>query len=431
MKSALVKVLAILLAALLPVCGASCEGQDGDLYICRLLDNGSVMITGYRGTETDLVFPETIDGRTVTGLSGSFCMNSPAVSDLRSVAIPDTLTVVEPGAFQFARHLAEIRLSESHPVLSFSDGVLYNREKQSILLYLQCNTAGHFDVPDGVHEFEDKAFFRSKLVSLTLPASMERIGRECFDQCIFLKEITLSDGLKSIGTEAFANCDRLQQLVIPAGVTDIEEAAFMDNKLQAFRVDPANPVFTVSDGALVNVRDGVLIAWPVKAGAETCTVPDTVKRIGRFAFYRAHGLTGVLLPDSLLEIGRGAFSSCNHLTAVDLPDSVILLEGGAFEGNSDAESLHIPAGLAEITDNFNGMGITSLEIPETVQSIQGSFRSLPNLTKVTVPAGVRILGGNSFAFCKNLASVTLPAGIDRSGCSFMGCADTLAISEEP
>ena len=80
MKSALVKVLAILLAALLPVCGASCEGQDGDLYICRLLDNGSVMITGYRGTEADLVFPETIGGRTVTGLSGSFCMNSPATA---------------------------------------------------------------------------------------------------------------------------------------------------------------------------------------------------------------------------------------------------------------------------------------------------------------------------------------------------------------
>ena len=430
MKSVLFHVL-LLLAALIVLCSTGLAEDGNDLFEYKLLDNDTVMITGYKGSETNLVFPDAIDGHPVTGVSRSFGYNTPSVKNLRIIEIPDTITAIEPGAFFFAEYLTEFHISENHPTMAFSDGVLYNTEKQSIMLFLQSNTAEHFNVPDGIREIEDKAFIRARLVSVSLPASMERIGCESFDQCSFLTDVSLAEGLQSIGADAFDNCDRLKQITIPASVTDIEEAAFTDNRLREIRVAEGNPVFTVSEGALVNTRDGVLIAWPAKSEAESCVVPQGVTRIGRFAFYRSHYLKQITLPDGLLEIGHGAFVSCDHLTAVDLPDSVILLESSAFEGNSDVKRLHISSGLKEIINNFDGIGISELEIPETVVSIENSFKSLKNLQEVIIPGNVERLTGNAFAFCKKLTNITLPAGITDIGCTFIGCDKNLIIRVEP
>ncbi len=419
---------AALCLALLLCAGASAE-SDG-LFEYTVLEDGNAMITGYRGSETDLVIPETVGGHPVTGLGNSFDVHTAAVKDIRTITVPETMAVIEPGALQFAGYLTEIRTVGEHPALSFSDGALYNTREQSLLLYLQSNTAEHFDVPEGIREIGDDAFYRARLVSVSLPGSVERIGRECFYQCTQLSDVSLHEGLKTIDSDAFTNCDRLRRIRIPASVTDIAEGAFIDAHLKEFEVDPENPVFTVSDGALINTRDGVLVAFPHFSEAESCVIPEGVTRIGSFAFYRCHNLKEITFPDGLLEIGRGAFLSCNHLAAINLPDSVVLLEDNAFGGNSAASSLHLPAGLTEIKNNFDDLAVSGLEIPETVTVIERSFTSLPNLTEVTVPGSVKVIGSNSFAFCKRLAAVTIPSGTEEIRTSFAGCAKTLVIRVE-
>ena len=412
------------------LCGGA-FADSGGLFEYRTLEDGSVMITGYKGSDADLVFPETLDGKPVSALGRSFDIKTVSVKNIRSITVPNTMTTIEPGAFQFAEFLTEFRIAEDHPVLAFEDGVLYNRKDGILLLYLKSNTAEHFDVPDGIREIGELAFFRSRLVSVHIPGSVERIGKESFYQCTALTDAALSEGLKSIETDAFTNCDRLNRIVIPASVTEIGESVFTDSRLREFAVAEGNPVFTVSGGALINTRDGVLIAYPTNAEAESCVIPEGVTRIGSFAFYRAHHLKQVTFPDGLLEIGRGAFLSCDHLTAIDLPDSVVRLEDSAVGGNSDAETLHLPAGLTEIVDNFDDLAVTWLEIPESVTRIEGSFISLRNLTGVTIPGSVQTIGARSFTFCKNLACIVLPAGVTEIRSRFTGCAGTLVIRVEP
>ena len=421
----------IFLAVLLFLSGVSfAEGGSGFDY--RVLDDGNAMITGYRGSGPEIVFPESIDGYTVSGLGESFGTITASIKNIKSITVPDTMTLIEPGALRFAEYLAEINVSENHPSLVFRDGVLYDRKTQSLLLYLQTNREEQFEVPEGIREIADNAFVRARrLKSVSLPGSVERIGRESFYQCTALEEISLSEGLKTIDADAFTNSDRLRTVEIPASVTDIAESAFTDAHLKEIRVNPDNPVFTVSDGALINIRDEVLLAFPQYSEAKSCTVPEGVNRIGSLAFYRCHNLKQIILPDGLLEIGHGAFLSCNHLTAMDIPDSVTTLEDDAFSENSDLEELHIPAGLTEIVNNFGGSAVSKLEIPETVTVIERSFYALPNLTEVVIPDSVILISNNSFAFCKILASVTIPAGVAEIRCDFIGCADSLVIRVEP
>lgn len=429
MTSRLFRIPVLFTAALLILCIAA-FAEAGSLFDCRLLDDGSVMITGYRGSDPELVFPETIDGRTVSGVSEAFGTKTAYVKGIRKITIPDSVTEIEPGALRFAEYLTEISVPEDHPVLAFEDGVLYDRKEQRLLLYLQTNIAEHFDVPEGIRVIEDKAFVRARLHSVSLPGSVERIGRESFYQCTWMEEITLSEGLKTIGPDAFTNCDMLREIEIPASVDGIAESAFTDAHLKEIRVAPGSPVLAVSDGALIDTRSGTVIAFPPFSPAESCSVPEGVKRIGSFAFYRCHNLKKITLPDSLQEIGHGAFLMCNHLAVIDLPDSVAGLEELAFGINSHTEQLHISAGLTEIVNNFEDLGITELKIPETVTLIDKSFTTLPNLKEVMIPPSVTTIGERCFAFCKNLAGITIPASVTEIRTTFAGCADTLVISVE-
>lgn len=60
------------------------------------------------------------------------------------------------------------------------------------------------------------------------------------------------------------------------------------------------------------------------------TIPDTVTEIGKYAFYDAVRLPGVIFgKDSQLEsIGDYAFSGCTSLTGVELPDSLTTVGRG-------------------------------------------------------------------------------------------------------
>lgn len=65
---------------------------------------------------------------------------------------------------------------------------------------------------------------------------------------------------------------------------------------------------------------------------------------------------------------------------------------------------------------FKGNEITSISLPNTV-SVMGEacFESCSRLESVTLPAGLTSLGNSCFYDCRNLASVTLPEGITTLG----------------
>jgi len=399
----------VLLILILMICVfAAAEISGGFEY--RILDDGSIKLRSYEGTETNLVIPETLDGYTVSTLDKYFSLSKPA-KELISITIPDTLTTIEPDAFSFTPKLKNIIISKNHPTLAFIDGVLYNKEHKSILRYLQSNTAQHFDVPDGIKLIEEGAFFRSQLISVNIPGSVEQINSEGFNQCHSLKELNMAEGLRIIESAVIFNCRSLETVTFPASVTDIGEYNCTDN-LREIRVSPANPVIKVIDGALINQRDGLLIAFPDQNGAETYTVPEGIIRIGNRAFDENKHIVKINFPESLTSIGENAFLSCSNLTEIIMPDSITELGMSAFDCCTNVSHLHISAGLTEINDNFRMLGITELVIPETTTSIEGSFNRL-HITDVVIPSNVTYIGANSFGYCHNLASITIPASVTK------------------
>lgn len=90
-----------------------------------------------------------------------------------------------------------------------------------------------------------------------------------------------------------------EEIVIPYGVTEIGESAF--NGLVRFKM-------------------------------KSIIIPDSVRIIGKSAFYDCFNLVKVILPNQLKSIEYGAFKQCIELTEITLPDSVEKIAFNAFSG---------------------------------------------------------------------------------------------------
>ena len=68
-------------------------------YSYKILNDGTLRLYQYEGTDTNIVVPDTIDGRKVTVLGNSTFQYCTQASDIESVTLPDSLTTIEKNAF--------------------------------------------------------------------------------------------------------------------------------------------------------------------------------------------------------------------------------------------------------------------------------------------------------------------------------------------
>lgn len=83
-------------------------------------------------------------------------------------------------------------------------------------------------------------------------------------------------------------------------------------------------------------------------GVTKVIIPDTVKRIGDYAFYVSKNLKEVVLSKNLESIGDYAFSICPNLETITLPASLISIGKMCFSDNKSLKSLVIPLKVQNI-----------------------------------------------------------------------------------
>ena len=90
------------------------------------------------------------------------------------------------------------------------------------------------------------------LVSVTIPMSVTEIGFCAFRACTGLTSVTIPDSVKWIGDFAFVNCFNLT-VTISASVTKIGKNAFAGCP-DSITVHPDNPEYTSENGKLKRKR---------------------------------------------------------------------------------------------------------------------------------------------------------------------------------
>ncbi len=222
--------------------------------------NGEITITGYTGSELDVVIPDEIGGYPVTAIAEkAFQLNK----TVRSFTIGSKIRSIGSCAFARCASLTNIYVDRANPYYQSIDGVLYSGDGKTLLSYPTAKAYSSYPVASGTETIGEYAFFHSKVQTIFLPDTVSTIGDYAFYYAGELSSINFPTALTSIGDSAFFACQSLTAVDIPATITQIGPSAWAAcTSLPAITVASENPNYTAVDGVLYTKDMTVLKVYP-------------------------------------------------------------------------------------------------------------------------------------------------------------------------
>lgn len=381
-----------------------------------LIDDETIRITEYTGTETDVIVPSSIGEYIVKEISyNTFdncdflksitfsegiesvycdCNNCP---NLETVNIPSTVksfsdtvpfinaTSREQGdnyddyfAEMISGNLKNINVSAENPYFCSVDGVLFTKDMEELLRYPSGKESTIYEIPNTVKTFSSVAFaYSANIEKLIIPASVENIRNEQF-------------GLfKSVKFGAYQNVFEI------------------DTVFQSFEVSIDNFNYCSVDGVLYTKDMSTLIAYPNGKQDKRFVTDSKVNKIGVMsfcytlleeisltnvnsiesqAFLYSTSLKRIELPENCNSIGLVSFGFCSNLTEIIIPDNTF------FEST-----------MCEFIGCIN---LKKAILPSTVENINDQmFMFCKNLMQIYIPSSVISIESNAFGECANLQTV--------------------------
>lgn len=139
---------------------------------------------------------------------------------------------------------------------------------------------------------------------------------------------------------------------------------------------------------------------------EMVVIPDSVQRVGNYAFSGCNSLKSVRMPKALKSIGNGAFCGCTSLEEIILPEPVTEIGSWAFENCKSLKRITLPETLERIGEGAfeNCVQLRELALPKHMQEIgYGAFRGCTGLKNVCVLAEIPGMENPVFCECSSLA----------------------------
>ena len=182
-----------------------------------------------------------------------------------------------------------------------------------------------------------EAFRNAGLTSVVLPETITRIETNAFNSNL-LKTINLPKNLTYIGRAAFYS-NHLEAVVIPSATTTVGDSAFSNNynssqakiTLKNVIVESGNPNYKTENNYLLNKAGDTIVLY--FGNDSHITIPNTITKIGTYAFVNNKQLVSVGIPNSVTQISGGAFEGTS-LQTIHIPASVKTLSQWSFGGIS-------------------------------------------------------------------------------------------------
>lgn len=310
----------------------------GEVEIPPRVANGEYTVveigdSAFRGNMdiTGIIIPETVEVIGIWAFESCKALSSVEIPDgvttikqrafetcdaLERVTIPASVTTLENNVFIDCRALLSINVNRANPNYSSEGGVLFNKDKSTILRYPTRKAGDTYSIPSSVKTIGVGAFEGSILTQINIPTSVITIEEAAFINCLKMPSITIPNSVTTIGIGAFRSSLNLEEVNLPASLTSIGVQSFLNTpKLRSINVDANNQHYSSIDGVLFNKDQKTLIQFPVSRSGEYI-VPNGVETIDREAFGYALAVTSFRFPSSLKQINRYAFFGTSGMKTI-------------------------------------------------------------------------------------------------------------------
>lgn len=248
-----------------------------------------------------------------------------------TIALPATVTSI--GNNPFGSNV-RLTLPNSNQSFTLENGVIYNKNKTTLISYAPWLTDSTFVIPGSVTAIGQWAFVDSQLQTLNIPSTVSTLGAYTFARSTRLTEVTFSANstVTRIPNAAFQSSGLLR-ITIPASVTFIEGYAMNTSLLEQVTFAPNSNLQEISNNVFMGAR------------LASIEIPASVHTIGADAFSSNTLLTNVTFASgsNLRQLGARALG--NRLTSLTLPTAPSL-SGYRFLGWSNTSNGSIIANAA-------------------------------------------------------------------------------------
>ena len=189
----------------------------------------------------------------------------------------------------------------------------------------------HIVIPDNVTSIAEGAFeFCKILQKIIIPDSINSIGERAFSWCTHLLTVTIPDSVSDLGAHVFRNCHSLKSAVISNQLTCIERHTFDKCKSLECVVLP-NDLLQIKPFAFYECENLQKIDIPAKvthigeaafhgcSNLQSTNLSANLTHIDGYSFYNCKNLENIVIPGSVTWIGDQAFTDCSKLNLTLIP----------------------------------------------------------------------------------------------------------------
>lgn len=379
-------------------------------------------VTSVNNNYTALVLPDTL-----TDIGGSLS----GFKNVTEITIPGSVKVFN-ATLQYMKQLRTLTFEEG--VEEIASGSVVSGCKNLTTIHLpsslqKLSGTGTFSgasaltditLPEGIAITEGSTFSEcTSLKSITLPASITTIPSYMFAGCSALERVTAKGTITAIGNSAFKSDTALTEIPDLSQVTSIGDRAFYG--CSALKTVDLHSVTTMEYGAfqgcdalsgeidLSNLEEIPGHAFCYDPNITSVITCPTLRSIGDWAFIWAD-ISTISLPETLKSIGTYTFYKASLSGTVALPDSLTQLGASAFSGCEKVEAIQIGSGLTDIPkDAFDGCKPKTITVNNRREDV-----TIPKIDGVTVTYTIPSLTADNDKVSNAEGALSLQEAVDQA-----------------